>query len=111
MGGHVGLCVMWSFINLVRLVNFNDAKNDNCGLSAIADCENTRFWLGMGFFCDVLSSVLGWLPEWLVFLYPLGVMGGVVCGDPVGVSTGVALCDPQGFPTKDAPIRIVVFHL
>ena len=32
-----------------------------------------------------------------MLLSPLGVMGGVVCGDPVEVSTGVVLGDPWGF--------------
>ena len=85
-------------------------------LSAIVDCENTRFWLCMGFVCDVPGCVLCWLPEWVALIYPLRVVGGVVCGDPEWVSTGVALGDPWGFPTKDARIkdemiRVAVFRL
>ena len=85
-------------------------------LSAIIDCENIGFWLCMRFVCDVLNYVLCWLPEWIVLLCPLGVVGGVVCGDPDGVSTGVVLGDPWGFPNKyspikDEPIRVVVFCL
>ena len=70
----------------------------------------------MGFVCNVPGCAFTWLPEWVAHLCPLGVVGGVVCGDPVGVSTNVVLGDPRGFPTKyapikDEPIRVVVCHL
>ena len=66
--------------------------------------------------CDVPDYVFCWIPEWVALLFPLGVMGGVVCGDPVGVSTSVELGDPWGFPTnitpiKDEPIRVEMFCL
>ena len=53
MGGQVGLCAMGSFINFDRSGKFNYTKKGNCVLSAIVDCEDTGFWLGMGFVCDV----------------------------------------------------------
>ena len=70
----------------------------------------------MGFVYYVPAYVFWWIPEWVALLGPLGVVGGVVCGDPEGVSTSVPLVDPWGFPTKytsikDEPIRVVVFHL
>lgn len=49
MGGHVGLCAIVSFVNLVRSSKFNDAKNGNYVFGAIADYENTRFCLDVGF--------------------------------------------------------------
>ena len=85
-------------------------------LSTIVEYENTGFWLSMGIFYDIPDFVFFWLPEWVELLYPLGVVGGVQCGDPAGVSTNVVLGDPWGFPTKDAlikddPIMVVVFRL
>ena len=85
-------------------------------MSAIVDCENIGFWLCMGFVYDVPGCVFCWLPKWVVLPCALGVVGGVVCGDPRGVPTSVVLGDPWGFPTKDAsikdePIRVVVFRL
>ena len=48
MGGHVALCVMGSFIILVKLGRFNEAKKANWEVDAIANFENTKFWLGKG---------------------------------------------------------------
>ena len=53
MGGHVGLCEMGSFVNLVKSSKFNEAKKGDCELVAIAHCEDTVFWFGIGFVCDV----------------------------------------------------------
>ena len=116
MGGQFGFCAMGSFIIFDRSGKFKDAKKGNYMLSAIVDCENIGFWLGMGFVCDIPGCVFCWLPKWVALLCPLVVVGGVVCGDPGGVSTSVALGDPWGFPTinalrKDKPIRAVMFHL
>ena len=80
MGGHVGLCVMGSFISLVKSGRFNEAKKGDCEVEVIALCENKKFWLGRGLICVVPSCVFGSLPEWVTLLFPLGVMGGVVCG-------------------------------
>ena len=46
----------------------------------------------------------------------MGVLGGVMCGDPEGVSIGVALGDPWGFQNKyglikDEPIRVVMCRI
>ena len=97
MRGHIGLCAMGSFINLVKSGRFNEARKGDYEVVAIATCENTKFWLGRGFFCDVPYCVFDWLPGWVAILCPLGVVGVVVCG--------VALGDRPRFPTKDAPIK------
>ena len=116
MGIHVGLWAMGSFVNLVKSGKFNEAKKGDWEFVAIAPCQNTVFWLGIGFVCDVPCCEFTWILEWVALLCPLGVVGGLVCGDPVGVFIGVALGDQRGFPTNDAPIkdepiRVAVFHL
>ena len=57
MGGHVGLCAMGSFVNLVKSGIFNEAKKGDREVDAIATCENTKFWLGRGLVCDVPCCV------------------------------------------------------
>ena len=116
MGGQLGVCAMGLFVTFDRYGRFKYAMKGNSVLTDIVDYENTRFWFCMGFFCDVLSCVFCWLPKWVVLLCPLGVVGGVVCGDLMGVSTGVVLGDPWGFPTKyalikDESIRVALFRL
>ena len=90
----MGLCAMGSFVNLFKYGRFNKARKGNCDFVAIATCENTMFWLGIGFVCDVPCCTLNWLTEWVAILCPPGVVGGVVCGDHEEVSTGVVLGDP-----------------
>ena len=108
MRGHMGLCEMGSFVNLVKSGRFNEARKGDCEVVAIATCENTPFWLGRGFIFDVPCCVFDWLPEWVALLCPLGVVGGVVCG--------VALGDRPWFQTKGAIIKdelimVAVFHI
>ena len=108
MGGHVGLCEMGSFVSLVKSSILNEAKKGDLEFDAIAMCENTKFYLGRGLFCDIPCYVFGWLPEWVALLYPLRFLGGVVCD--------VVLGDRSRFPTKDAPIKdepiiVAAFHL
>lgn len=108
MGVNMGLCEMGSFINLVKSGRFNEARKGDCEVEAIATCENTMFWLGRGFICDIPCYVFDWLPEWVALLCPPGVVGGVVCG--------VVLGGRPGFPTKDSPIKdepimVATFHL
>ena len=103
-----GLCAMGSFVSLVKMGRFNEAKKGEWEVDAIETCENTKFWLGRGLVCDVPCCVFDCLLEWVALLCPLGVMGGLVCG--------VVLGDRPGFPNKDAlikdrPIMVVVFHL
>ena len=71
-------------------------------------CENTKFWLGRGLVYDVPYCVFNWIPEWDTVLYPLAVMGAVVCD--------VVLGDQLGFPNmnaliKDKPIMVAAFHI
>ena len=96
MGGHVGLCAMGSFVSLVKSGRFNEAKKGDCEVEAITTCEDTKLWLGRGFVCDVPCCAFTWIPEWVALLCPLGVVGGVVCGDLVGVFTGVCLVTDEG---------------
>lgn len=97
MGGHVGLCAMGSFIILIKSGRFNKARKGGWEGGTFAVRENKKFWLGIGLVCDVPCYVFGWLPEWDRLIYPVGVLGGVVCG--------VMLGDRLGFPTKDSPIK------
>ena len=94
MGGHIGLFSMGEFVNLLKSGRFNKSRKGDCEVVAIVTCENTMFWLGIGFFCDIPCYSFTSLPEWVALLCPLGVMEGFLCGDPVGVSTDVALGDP-----------------
>ena len=80
----MGLCAMGSFVNLVKYGRFNEARKGDCKVVAIATCENIMFWLGRGFFSDVPCCVFDWLPEWVAFLFLLGVLGGVACGVALG---------------------------
>ena len=97
MGFHVGLCVMGSFVSLVKSDRLNEANKGDWEIDAIVMCENTNFWLGRGLVCDVPCYVLGRIPVWDTLLCPLGVVGGVVCG--------VVLGDRPGFPTTTAPMK------
>ena len=66
--------------------------------------------------CGVPCCMLCWFPEGVALLCPMGVVGGVDCGDPARVSTSMVLGDPWGFSTKyslikDEPIMVVVCRL
>ena len=63
MGGHMGLCAMGLFVNLVKSGRFNEARKGDCEFISIATCENTMSWLGIGFACDVPYCAFTWIPE------------------------------------------------
>ena len=75
MGGHMGLCAMGSFVNLLKSGRFNEARKGDCEVVSIVTCENTMFWLGIGFVCNVRCCAFTWLLELVALLCSLEFVG------------------------------------